>query len=96
MLTSQKRLALIFSSIILILLVPLIAMQFSSEVSWSGLDFFIAAILLLFTGLGIEIVIRKASTFGFRLLLVLAIVLVFLLLWAEMAVGILGTPLAGS
>lgn len=77
------------------MLVPFIAMQFTSEVNWELGDFVIAGVLLLVTGLMVELVLRKTSN-KYRFPVLAAIVLLFLLVWAELAVGIFGTPFAGS
>ena len=94
--TKNKRLSYILGSITLLLLLPLIAMQFSEEVLWSSSDFIIMGILLLGTGLLCELVLRKVTGTRKRVVLCLMILLVFLLVWAELAVGIFDTPFAGS
>lgn len=90
------RLVLILVSIPLLLLIPLVAMQFSAEVQWGLLDFVVAGFLLLTAGLAVELVLRKVTQRRHRVLLCLAIMSVFLLVWAELAVGIFGTALGGS
>ena len=45
----------------LILLIPLVAMQFTSEVNWTLSDFVFAGVLLFGTGLTYELVARKAG-----------------------------------
>lgn len=90
------RLIGIILSVVLLLLVPLIAMQFTDQVNWSPADFMIGGVLLLGTGLMCELVIRKARTRKARITICAIIVVAFLLLWIEMAVGIFGTPIAGS
>ncbi len=92
----NKRLVFILITIALLLLVPLIAMQFTAEVSWTGSDFLVMGILLLSSGLLFELVMRKVINAKHRIALCIAIVVTFLLVWAELAVGIFGTPLAGS
>ncbi|MEM7086114.1 MAG: hypothetical protein AAF489_08025 [Bacteroidota bacterium] len=92
----NRRIKLILLSTIGLLLVPFIAMQFTDEVRWAPLDFVIAGLLLFGTGLFIELVLRKTKKFNFRMIAIIAIVALFLLVWAELAVGILGTPFAGS
>lgn len=79
-----------------ILMVPLIAMQFTKEVNWSFSDFVVMGLLFLLVGSGIELVRRKNKEFTKRLVYIFLLVLLFLLLWAELAVGIFGTPFAGS
>ena len=92
----NKRLTAILLSIPALLLVPFIAMQFSSEVQWTGFDFLVAGILLLAAGLTLELILRKAATTRQRIILGIALLIVFLLVWAELAVGVFGTPFAGS
>ena len=96
MLTQQKRLTFILLAIPLLLSIPLVAMQFSHEVNWSAFDFIVMGGLLLGLGLGIEFVLRKVKETRQRLLIIGAIILGFLLLWAEMAVGLFNSPIAGS
>lgn len=92
----NKRLLIILCVVGVLLLVPLVAMQFSNEVNWTVFDFVVAGSLLLATGLGIEAVLRKVKRKDTRVALCAAIVVVLLIVWAELAVGIFGTPLAGS
>jgi hypothetical protein len=92
----NKRLLFILISIGALLSIPLIAMQFTEEVNWSPLDFLIMGFLLLIVGIIIELVFRKVRKNGHRFLILLGILLVFFLIWAELAVGIFGTPFAGS
>ena len=44
----------------------------------------------------IELVLQKVTKKQHRIILCLAILFVLLLVWAELAVGIFGTPFAGS
>ena len=92
----NKRLAGILLTATTLLLLPFIAMQFTREVNWSLSDFVIAGILLFGTGLTIELVLRKIRQTKYRLLLCSIILLALFLVWAELAVGIFGTPFAGS
>ena len=92
----NKSLKIILAVVAIILLIPFIAMQFTDEVSWTVFDFLVMGILLLGTGLLIELVLRKMTNVKYRTFLLVAIILTFLLVWAELAVGIFGTPFAGS
>ncbi len=92
----NKRLVIILLSATFLLLIPLVAMQFTSEVNWSPFDFIVMGSLLLGTGLTIEFVLRKVKKTEHRIILCLAIIATLLLVWAELAVGIFGTPFAGS
>ena len=92
----NKRIILIFSGIAILLLIPLIAMQFTHEVDWSMADFVIMGILLSAIGILCELILRKVRSIKIRILLCGAILFGFFLIWAELAVGIFGTPYAGS
>ena len=96
MLTTNKRLGIILLAAVLLLIVPFIAMQFTNQVNWSGSDFLIMGILLTGTGLIVELVLRKIKKIESRILLIVGIIVLFLLVWAELAVGIFGTFLAGT
>ncbi len=93
---SNKRLLSIVSGIAVLLLIPFVAMQFTTEVNWSPFDFVIAAILLFGTGLLCELVMRRVPTQKSRLVLCGLLLFVLALVWAELAVGVFGTPFAGS
>ena len=71
-----------------ILMIPLVAMQFTAEVNWTGSDFVAAAVLLALTGLALTFALRKVRTTQGRLAAAAVIGLGFLYCWAEMAVGI--------
>ena len=92
----NKRLIGIVVSVGLLLLIPLIAMQFTTEVNWSPFDFVVAGGLLLGTGLLFELVMRRVNTPRYRFALCLALLAALFIVWAELAVGIFGTPIAGN
>ena len=91
-----KRLVMIAMITATILLIPLIAMQFSEEVNWTLGDFMVAGFLLLGFGLLFDLAIRLVKKSRYKVLIFIAILILFLLVWAELAVGIFGTPLAGN
>lgn len=92
----NKRFVIILATAIAILLIPLIAMNFTNDVNWKIFDFLIAGILLIGTGLTLEFILRKIKTLRYRILFGIALFVVLFLIWAELAVGIFGTPFAGS
>jgi len=97
MMTTQKQTSVfIYSAAAVLLAVPLIAMQFTTEVNWTISDFVIAAALLFTTAFSADFVLKKVKTFKSRLLLIFGILAFLILIWAEMAVGIFGSPIAGS
>jgi len=77
------RVALVTGSI---LLIPLIAMQFTAEVNWTLSDFVIMGGLIFITGLLIDLAWRTLGKY--RALAVVGIVGLFLWLWVELAVGL--------
>jgi len=87
MTTQNKRLLAIITAIPLLLLVPLIAMQFTTEVNWDAFDFIVMGILLLVTGLCCELALRKIKKKEYRLIGVGIILMTFLLVWGELATG---------
>jgi hypothetical protein len=91
-----KRLEAILLTVVLLLLVPFIAMQFTDEVNWSLFDFLVAGFLLLTTGLLCELVLRKVKRIQHRIIFCFAILVILFLIWVELAVGIFGTPLSGN
>lgn len=93
---TPQRLLIIISIVLLLLSVPLIAMQFTDEVNWNTFDFMVAGILLMGTGLAVELVLRTIRSTQKRILLCGFILFVLFLIWAELAVGIFGTPWAGN
>ena len=92
----NRRLYIFLMVIILLLLIPLIAMQFTNEVNWSVYDFAAMGVMLLGTAILIELTLRKVKNMRSRIFLCVLILVLLLLLWAELAVGILGSPIAGS
>lgn len=91
-----KRIHIILIIVTSILLIPLIAMQFTKEVHWDLWDFIVAAVLLLSTGLIIDVLWRRLHSRKCRFVLIAALLLLLLLIWLELAVGLFGTPLSGS
>lgn len=75
----------------LILLVPLIAMQFTDEVKWDVADFVFAGALLLAVGVPYELAVRKTGDTAYRAAVGVALGAAFLLVWVNGAVGIIGS-----
>ena len=92
----NQRFTGILLAVATLLLIPFIAMQFTNEVSWTLSDFVVAGVLLLGTGFLIELVLRTVTTVKYRIALCAVILVALLLIWVELAVGIFGSPIAGS
>lgn len=94
--TSNQRSLAIYTVAAILLCIPLIAMQFTKEVDWSGSDFIIGGTLLFGTAGVIDLVLRYVKTSKNRIILTFLVLAVLFLVWAELAVGVFGTPFAGS
>ncbi len=93
---TRKRLLIILGIVSGILLIPLVSMVFTKEVDWSIGDFLIGFLLLSAFAFTIDFVIRKLRKSKYRIPIVIGIFALLILTWAELAVGIFGTPLAGN
>ncbi|WP_230154650.1 hypothetical protein [Flavobacterium sp. CECT 9288] len=71
-------------------------MQFTKEVQWSLFDFALAALLLSFTALLIMFILHSLQKTKFKFLTLLFVMFAFLLLWAELAVGVFNSPISGK
>ena len=92
----NKRLINVLLTTAILLLIPLIAMQFTDAVNWTLSDFIVAATLLLGTGLMCELVLRNINKLKYRIAICGAFLFALIMIWVELAVGILGTPFSGN
>ncbi len=72
----------------LLLFVPLIAMQFTDEVQWTPFDFLVMGGLLFITNILLGIIAEKVRSRRASVILSVFVFGVFLLIWAELAVGL--------
>lgn len=75
----------------ILLLLPLLAMQVTREVAWSGLDFAFLGSLLLATGLVMELAVRRFHDISYLSGLGMALLTAFVLIVVNGAVGIIGS-----
>ena len=76
---------------VVLLLLPLAAMQFTDEVAWTAFDFLVFALMLACAGLVIEVTARMTGNRTYRAAVVVAVATAFLLFWITGAVGIIGS-----
>lgn len=73
-----------------LLLTPLVAMQVSAEVQWTAGDFVFAAVMIGGAGLLYELAVKLSGSFAYRVGAALGLAACFLLIWINLAVGIIG------
>ena len=71
----------------IILLIPLIAMQFTAEVNWNIADFIIMAFLLFSMG-SLFVLVSRRTQRKYRIVIGALLVTLLLYIWAELAVGV--------
>jgi len=71
-------------------------MQLSSEINWGLFDFIVVGILIIVMILVLELIFKKVQSNKKKLWLVILIGILFIMIWVELAVGIFGSPFAGS
>ena len=74
----------------LLLLVPAVAMQFTSEVYWTASDFIVMGAMLAIACGALELGARMSSNTSYRAAVGIAIIAAFLTVWVNLAVGMLG------
>ena len=74
-----------------LLALPAVAMQFTTEVSWTALDFIMMGIMLGVLGVGFELLIRFSTNWWHGVGMAVGLVTAFLLIWVNLAVGIIGS-----
>ncbi|MDP2137081.1 MAG: hypothetical protein Q8J74_04435 [Candidatus Didemnitutus sp.] len=75
---------------VFVLLVPLVAMQFTDEVVWGPLDFLVAWVLMAVAGLAYKLATSQTGNVAYRIAAGMAVATAFLLVWANLAVGLIG------
>lgn len=82
----------VWGGVMLLLPAPWVAMQFTHEVAWTGSDFIVFGAMLLTACVAFEMATRVARVPSYLLASLIAIGAAFLLLWANLAVGIVDEP----
>jgi hypothetical protein len=88
---TTRRLVVWAVVVALLLMIPLVAMQFTGEVNWDLFDFVVMGGLLFGVGLAYELVARRSGKTVYRIAFGVGLVAAFLLAWVNGAVGIIGS-----
>ena len=89
----QKMYLIIFGFVLSIILLFNII---SDEFDWNLFDFIILFIMMIFAGASFEFVSRIIKNEKNQKILFVIIIFSFLLIWAELGVGIFNSPFAGD
>jgi hypothetical protein len=81
---------------IFILATSLVAMQFTDGVSWSAFDFALMSVFLIGFGFILERATAVFRSSTHKAAIGAAVVVVAAVLFVELSVGLVGSPLAGS
>jgi hypothetical protein len=79
-----------WSAAALVLLLPFVAMQFTDEVVWDRTDFIIFGAMMVAAGGSFELAARMTGNSAYRAAVGVAVAAAFLLVWMNLAVGIIG------
>ncbi|MDR3026585.1 hypothetical protein [Chryseobacterium sp.] len=96
MITQKQKTVTIYALPLVLLCIPLLGNLFSKEINWSASDFLIAGALLFATAFLINLVRNKIKKQSQKVLICIFILLALALIWIELAVGVFGSPFAGS
>lgn len=86
--TKNQTSITLFATASILLLIPLLAMQFTQEVNWTPFDFMVAGTLLYGTTIACDFTLRKIKNKNTALVLCGVILFILAVIWAELAVGI--------
>jgi hypothetical protein len=88
--TAARSLVRVAIATACLLLVPLVAMQFTEEVKWTASDFMVGGAMLFGAGITYELIARKGGL-AYRAAIGLAAGTALLLVWVNLAVGLIGS-----
>jgi peptidoglycan/LPS O-acetylase OafA/YrhL len=74
-----------------LLLLPFVVMQFSQQMNWGAEDFIFVGVVIGTVGLLFELAVRVSSNWSYRAAFGLALLGIVLVVWANVAVGIVGS-----
>ncbi len=82
--------------LLIILALPLVAMQFTSAVKWNFFDFLMAGLLLSLSYFVGKFIFVRVKNWPLKIAVLIVLFLILLMIWAELEVGIFDSFFAGS
>lgn len=82
---------IVWAGAALLLSLPLIAMQFTRDVVWTGMDFAVFGTMLLVACSTFELAMRLSGNTAYRLAVSITVAAAFVLVWVNLAVGVIGS-----
>ena len=79
-----------------LLIIPLLGVLLTNVVEWGVFDFLLMGSLLLVLGIAINLILLNIKYSNKRIAIIFILILIFLLIWVELAVGVFNTPFAGT
>ena len=79
-----------------LLIIPLLGILLTNVVEWGVFDFLLMGSLLLVLGIAINLILLNIKYSNKRIAIIFIVILIFLLIWVELAVGVFNTPFAGT
>ncbi len=83
-LISKNRVFVVLLRVVLVLLLPLIAMQFTTEVNWDIGDFVVAGVILSFLGYLYEVLTKASNNKIQKIVIGLMIIGLFTFVWVSL------------
>ena len=74
-----------------LLVIPFVGMRISNDWNWSLFDFIVMGALIFGAGLAYVLITRKGGTMAYRFAVGMALAAAFLLVWINLAVGVIGS-----
>jgi hypothetical protein len=82
---------LMWGGAVLLLLLPATAMRFTTGVNWDETDFIVVGVMLAAACGAVELAARASVNGAYRLAAIVAVGIAFLTIWANLAIGMIGS-----